>query len=115
MKHVTFADKSLFIDDETADLLIAYANAIGRENSSDTVRLRAIGADGNEVEVELLLNSAAQMATETTNSVAEAPRDEGTVEYLRSRLNALLNPPNVRAHEPVELSSGSIPYEEEWP
>lgn len=99
MKHVQFGDKSLFMDDETADLLIAYANALGKEDSSDTVQVRAVGADGNEVEVEMLLNASAQLATESTNSGLEPPRDEAVIRSMTERYEALTHPPEALAHE----------------
>jgi len=95
MKHISFADKTLFVNDDAADLLVEYAALLGAEQSADSVRLRAIGQDGNEVEVDLVLNAATNLASESTNSAAEAPQNEEAVEYLRSRIDAIRNPPGV--------------------
>ena len=51
MKHVTYADKALLIDDEAADWLMEYARALGESHMTDSVTLRGIGMDGNEVTV----------------------------------------------------------------
>lgn len=105
MKHVMYSDKSLFVDDETADLVLAYADALGNAGASDTIRIPAIGTDGNEVQVSMLLNGAAQIVIETTNSSAAAPRDEKAIEYLSTRLRGLSEAPHSSAHEldPAEL------------
>jgi hypothetical protein len=42
MKHATFADETLFLDDEATDGLVEYASVSGATNTADTVRLRAV-------------------------------------------------------------------------
>jgi len=101
MKHISFADKSLFVSDAAADLLVEYAALLGADQSADSVRLRAIGHDGNEVEVDLVLNAATNLASESTNSAAEAPWNDEAVAYMRTRIDAIRNPPTV---EPEELA-----------
>ena len=107
MKHISFADKTMFVTDETADLLVEYAALLGAEQSADSVRLRAIGQDGNEVEIDLVLNTSTNLASESTNSTAEAPRNEEAVEYMRTRIDAIRNPPAV---EPEELATVDDEY-----
>lgn len=60
---------------------------------ADTVTLRAIGADGNEVEATFLLNSGTELMTETTNTAALAPRNDEVVGYMQERTRLILTPP----------------------
>jgi hypothetical protein len=99
MKHISFADKTLFVNDDAADLLVEYAALLGAEQSADSVRLRAIGQDGNEVEVDLVLNAATNLASESTNSSAEAPQNDEAVEYMTGKIKAIRNPPAVSPEE----------------
>jgi hypothetical protein len=89
MKHVTYAEKSLLVGDEAAELLMSYATVLGRNNSTDSVTLRAIGMDGNEVEATFLLNPSSDLMVESTNSTAAKPDNELVEEYMRERVNAL--------------------------
>lgn len=90
MKHVKYADRSLFLDDETADLLVAYADALGSAGGSDTVHVQAVDAAGNDVGISLLLNGAEYLAMERAVSPARVLRDETVVEYLSANLRALI-------------------------
>ena len=105
MKHISFADKTLFVDDDAADCLIEYAALLAAEHTGDSVRLRAIGQDGNEVEVDFVLNSATNLASESTNSSVEPPENAEAVEYMRSRIEVLRNPPTIVPSEELHLVS----------
>lgn len=93
MKHVTYGDKSLLVDDDAADWLMEYARALGSAHMTDTVTLRAIGADGNEVSATFLLNAGTVLMTETASSKAEAPRNDEVVGYMQERTRLILTPP----------------------
>jgi hypothetical protein len=93
MKHVTFADKTLFVDDEAADCLVEYAGVLGATNGADTVRLRAIDGDGNEVEANFVLNAGTNLMSESTNSSMRPPPNDEAVQYMRSRMGALRHAP----------------------
>jgi len=95
MKHVTYADKSLLMSDESADCLLEYAKAISLQGSSDTVRLRAVGADGNEVEATLLLTPSVSIVAETASSDMRPPEDPEAVAYMRERIALLAHPRNI--------------------
>ncbi len=96
MKHIMFAEKSLLMGDEVADLLLAYAQALAENSRADTVTVRAISPDGNTVDAAFLLNAATVMMTESTNSTVEAPENEEAVKYLRERIDRLANPPTAQ-------------------
>ena len=93
MKHVTYGDKSLLIDDDAADWLMEYARALGSAHMTDTVTLQAIGSDGNEVKVTFLLNSGTELIIESANTTAQAPRNDEVVGYMQERTRLILTPP----------------------
>ncbi|MDQ0892761.1 hypothetical protein [Agromyces ramosus] len=94
MKHVTFADKSLLVDDATADLLLEYAAALARNGEADAVDIHAFGSDGDEVTATLLLDVGAPIMAETTNSSLPDPDNEPALSYMREQI-ARLSPTAV--------------------
>lgn len=114
MKHLSYADKTLFVDDATADALLEYAGLIAAEQSGDTVTVRAIGGDGNEVEVSVVLNAGTNLAAESTNAQVQAPANPTEVAYMLERIEQIRNPPQS---QPIEdeaqrlLDDSSV---EEW-
>jgi hypothetical protein len=100
MKHVTYAEKSMLIGDEAADLLIEYAAAIVRAHTADTVDLNAIGSDGNAVRATFLLGEGAPLMAETASADIEEPDNSLPIVYMRDHLRLLESPPVVMAIEP---------------
>jgi hypothetical protein len=68
---------------------------VARANTGDTVRLRAIGADGDDVEAIFVLASGTVLMVETSNSSLPEPDNEEAVRSLRDRLQALQSPPHA--------------------
>lgn len=100
MKHVTFADRSLLVDDETADLLLVYAAALARRGEADAVDIRAFSSVGDEVTATLLLDVGAPLMAETTHSVLPDPDNGPALSYMReqvARLSPIATNP-VEAH-----------------
>ena len=89
MKHVTYSQKSLFLGDEAADLLIEYARLVAKSQTSDTVTVPAVGSDGNQVRATFLLTTSTIIMVESTDSDFAGPLDEGTVEDLRQRIDRI--------------------------
>ncbi len=87
--HVTFADKSLLLGDDAAHAVLDYATALADRGRADQVTVRAIGEDGNEVEVSMVLDAGTIIAAETTNATIEAPDNAFVVADLRRRLGRL--------------------------
>jgi hypothetical protein len=86
MMHLTVADKSLIIGDRVAVDLVHYAAYLGKRNSADDITIRAIGIDGAEVNLMLLLNSGVTMAVESTTSVLPEPDNDEVIEYMQQRM-----------------------------
>jgi hypothetical protein len=87
MKHVMMADKSLLIGDDAADTLVEYAALVARIGSGDSVTLRAIGVDGEEVAATFLLNSGTVMMAQSTFSNLPEPDNSENIAYMRSRIS----------------------------
>jgi hypothetical protein len=86
MRHLMIADKSLLVGDDVADALARYAAHLGQQRSADQVTIRAIGVDGAEVAVQLVLNSGTVMAVESTASTLGAPDNADIVGYIEAQL-----------------------------
>jgi hypothetical protein len=94
MKHVMYGEKSLLMDDDSADALIEYAGVIAQTGSGDTVRLRAAGSDGNAVEVVFLLNASTGLIVESASAQMDAPTNDDAVAEIRRKIDLLRNPPS---------------------
>jgi hypothetical protein len=116
MKHVTYSDKSMLIGTEAADLLLEYAAAVIKVHTADTVKLKAIGSDGNMVEATFLLGEGAPLMAETANTEVEEPDNAASITYMREHLQLLTSPPMVMAIEPSEFDPADLgDYEQSQP
>lgn len=95
MKHVTFSDKSLLVDDVTADLLIEYAALLARHDIADSVNVHAFSSDGDEVEAKFLLSAGAPLMAETAHTSINEPDNEQAIAYMREHMQALSARPNA--------------------
>jgi len=99
VKHVTYGEKSLLMDDDAADSLLEYARLLGQASQADTVTVRAVGMDGNTVEAAFLLNESSVMMVESTNSAVDVPENREAVQYMQQRIDQLNSPPEAMADE----------------
>jgi len=99
MKHLTMADKSLLVGDQTADLLMEYAALLARQGSADTIEVQAIGDDGDTVTVTFLLNSGTVLLAETSTAAFQEPDNSAAIEYIRASIDRIENPPMVRGYD----------------
>jgi len=100
MKHVSYADKSLFMGDEAADTLLEYARLVADSQRADTVTLRSISPDGNTVEASFLLDASTILMVESTNSEVEPPDNSEVVKEMQERIDAITRPVSVETEEP---------------
>jgi hypothetical protein len=100
MKHVSYADKSLFMGDDAADTLLEYARLVADNERADTVTLRSISTDGNTVEASFLLDASTVLMVESTNSDVEAPDNTEAVQDIKDRIDAITRPVSVDSQEP---------------
>ena len=98
-----YSEKSLLMDDASADVLIEYAALLAANGSSDTVRLQAVGEDGNDVEVAFLLNAATVLIVESASADLHPNANEQTVREMRDKIELLRNPPPARMQRASEI------------
>ncbi len=105
MKHVTFADKHLLLDDTTADLLLEYAAVLANGQAADTVEVTAYGMEGRPVRARLLLAPGSPLMSESSTSELPDPDNLGLIDDLRRRIARRVSPPPVGPehadHSPV--------------
>jgi hypothetical protein len=95
VKHLTFADKSLLVDDATGDLLLEYAAALAQAGDADNVTIHAFSSDGDEVEATLLLDAGAPLMVETSHTSMAEPENAEVLTYMREQLIRRSSPPPV--------------------
>ncbi|MGP3533331.1 hypothetical protein ACTU3I_00945 [Microbacterium sp. RD1] len=104
MKHLSYGEKTVFADDVTADVLLEYAGLLAAEQSGDTVTIRAIGQDGNEVDATFVLNMATNLVAESTNAGVRPPTNDVAVAYMQERIQRYRNPPIAQPLDPADAS-----------
>jgi alpha-beta hydrolase superfamily lysophospholipase len=102
MKHIMYAEKTLLIGDETADLAIEYAAVLANHGKADTVTLNAFDADGDTVKATLLLNSGTNIVAATSHNSLEEPDNAEAVAYIREKMLALSSPRFAKPHGGVD-------------
>ena len=104
MKHVTYGDVALFLDDDSADWLMEYARALALAGMADSITLRAMGLDGNEVDATFLLNASTELVTQTTLNPLGAPTNDEAVGYMQERTRLIVSPPPARTmDDPLDI------------
>ena len=86
MKHVWFGQKAIFIGDDAADALVSYAAHVAQQHTGDSVDMRGINTEGNEVITTFLLNAGTALTAETTNMKLPEPDNSPAIEYIRGRI-----------------------------
>ena len=99
MMHVTYAGKSILTGDEVADLLVQYAAVLADSRSGDSVKVRGISGEGNEVVAHYLLDTGAPLMAETTHSTLPEPDNDEVVDYMRRKLREFSSPSPVASRE----------------
>lgn len=95
MKHVTYGDRSLLTGTQAADVMMQYAALLARHHSADTVDLKAISTDGNDVTATFLLDTGAPLMAETTHSSMSEPDNSDVIAYMQTQIMRLSTPPPV--------------------
>ena len=115
MRHVTYGQKSFLVGNEAADLLIRYTAALASAKLGDAVTLHAIGSDGDEEEVQLLLDTGAPVMVESASSQLPEPDNAEAIAHMRDAMRALVRSPAADAldpisHEQIERTSSDLDY-----
>ncbi len=110
MKSVTYADRSLFLDDDTADALLHYAELLMRSHEVDTVDVNAITLEGKLVRAAFLLGESTPLIIESTSLRESAPDNSEALAHLTQRIELLSTPHRGRPDEtaPVYLDDFNL-------
>lgn len=100
MMHVTFVGRTLLVGDEVAELIVEYAAALARCGGADTVRLTAYGADGDELQILLLLGQGVSVMAESSKIDMPELENRDVVSYMRQRLARTAVAPSSRPLDP---------------
>jgi hypothetical protein len=92
MKHIMYAEKTLMIGDEAADLTVEYAALLANHGKADTVTLHALDADGDMIDATMLLNSGSNIVAATSHNTIPEPDNSEAVAYMRAQMVALSSP-----------------------
>ncbi len=101
--HITYAHKSLIVGDEAGTLITEYAAALARALSADTVTLRAIGADGDDVEAIFVLDSGTVLMAETASTSVAEPDNAEAIAYMQEKTRLLNTPQRATPFNAEEL------------
>jgi hypothetical protein len=88
VKHVWFGQKAIFLGDDAADALVSYAAHVAQMHTGDSVDMRGINTEGNEITTTFLLNAGTSLTAETTNMALPEPDNADAIEYIRNRVQA---------------------------
>lgn len=100
MKHMTFADKSFLLGDETAVAVLEYAAALAHHHDADDVELETISSDGDEVRATLLLGGGAPLMAESAHTELPEPDNADALAYMKRRIDALRHAPSANPLDP---------------
>lgn len=111
MKHVTYADKSLLLGDDTADTLIRYAAALTQHGTADSVEVKAISSDGDSVTATFLLGPGAPLMAETATNDLPEPDNSDVTTHMQERIGMLGSTPEGH---PLDLEDQGGGYVEDY-
>ena len=93
MRHVLYGQKSMLLDDDAAEALLAYAAHVSQLRTSDRVDMRGFTVEGNAVTTSFVLNGGTGLVAETTNLTMEEPDNRDAIAYIRKRIDEFsMNP-----------------------
>lgn len=86
MDHLTLADRSLLIGDETAELLLTYAAVMAQRGGGDHVHVKACDKVGEETVAHIVLSGGSTLVAESMRSPLPEPDNSELIRYIRGRL-----------------------------
>jgi len=98
-----YAEKSLMMGDEVADLMMEYAVLLARHGSADSVDVEAIGTDGDQVTATFLIGPATIMVAETARSSFPEPENGSAVTYLKEQIGLIRVPPLAHGLDDMQI------------
>jgi cytosine/adenosine deaminase-related metal-dependent hydrolase len=85
MKYVVYGENKVMTGDAIADAVIAYAAALGENGTTDIVAIPTCAADGQAIDVEVLLGPASQVMAEPAPDDELEPEDGTLIAEIERR------------------------------
>jgi hypothetical protein len=111
VKHVWFGQKAIFLGDDAADALVSYAAHVAQLHTGDSIDMRGINTEGNEITTTFLLNGGTALTAETTNMELPEPDNARAIAYIRDRVKNFAFDPNFFEGFRVEGDEEADPAE----
>jgi hypothetical protein len=108
MKHVTYAEKSLLVGDEMADVLLQYAAQLACDGHADAIDVQAISSDGDEVMATFLVGAGAPLMAETSTTTLPEPDNGDLVDRLRADLDRRRRPSEIEPEDAPIFSHADL-------
>jgi len=108
MKHLTYADQSVLIGDEAADILIRFSALLAEKGHADAVSLNVLGNEGDAIVASFVLGSGTNLMAASTNSTIPEPDNTEGIDYMNAKIRLLTS-----SHT-AEPSSEAWPAAEEF-
>jgi hypothetical protein len=90
VKTIHYADHDITTTDETADAVLAYAQALALAGRSDTVHVHGVDEDGEAREFDLLIGPSSQIIASSTGVELDGVTDDAGVAEITARTKALV-------------------------
>ncbi|MCU1405870.1 MAG: hypothetical protein JWQ43_2173 [Glaciihabitans sp.] len=103
MKRITYSGETFFVSDNTAAALLDLGAALSRRRESATVQVPSICADGDILNIHLLMSSTSVLVAIPVASTVAEPDDAVMVAGIRRRIAALAGP---------RISTRALPFED---
>jgi hypothetical protein len=103
MKHLTYADQSVLIGDEAADVLIRFSAWLAEKGHADAVSLNVLGNEGDEIVASFVLGTGTNLMAASTNSTIPEPDNREGIAYMNEKIELLTSSPTAE------------PSDEAWP
>ncbi len=92
MKRITYVGTAVLVNDDFGSLLLEYAAALARSNTSETIEFRAISEpDLRAEEVSFIVGPASEIVVEglSGDTLAEAPDNASVERFMQQRIAEL--------------------------
>lgn len=91
MKRLHYVGSSVLVTDEFGDLVLEYAAALARANTSETLRFRGIPeSDPGEIDYTFIVGPASEIVVESVpTATIEGPDNTQALERMRTRIAEL--------------------------
>lgn len=104
MKRIFYVNGSVITGNKTAEIVLAYAQALANSEGSDTIDIPVLGDHGETARAQLLIGPASQLMV--VSQTAEAPEldDLEAIERIEKKISGLNHPES----QPVDLGSAAL-------